>query len=1143
MMTVFIRSTFTVLIFTLVACGGGGGSDSTNPTPTPDPTFSLDGFLSKAPVNNASCEAFEINTSGSRGSSLGTGSTANGSVSFGTAITYQGNALLNCSGGSYTDESTGISLTAPTLRAVVSFSGNSTFTISPLTELAVQVAGANLNSVDNAAVASAFGLIGVDITTVTPDDLNTVITDNDDAGQYGTLLATISQMHASAGGDLSTLLSGLAIDFGDGAFSNENLSAIGTATQALASSAVASNLNATVISELVSTAGLIVGPSLIPDAIPDNVVIPPLEGVEPNTQVQSSPIVILGINVPVDFTIDGGEYSIDGSSFSSDRGSIENGQTVVVRTSSPAGFAQESLVTIDIGGSAFDFRVTTRNADITPDLIEFTTVNNAALGQIQTSNSLTISGIEAPVSISINGGTYSINNQPFSAETANLFSGDQLTLRTTSADRPGVIVNVVVTISGEESIFSVATAPDTQAPIANIIFPKGLAMIEREEVTIRGSASDNTGVLGIKVNGVDAVTNNGFVEWTATVPLAVGMNELVVQVTDLAGLVNTQPVSAHVQRQAFFTSLDVMTDITGSGVVYVGSATFDNIFSIDVTSGLRRLISTQDNGLGDFPLDFKSITVDSREEFLYLLDFRGEAVWRINISTGDRQVLSDDINGAGLNINAPSGISIGPNDGKVYVVDWNAGTGGVIFEIDRVTGDRVVISGNGIGTGPAFDVAQQMVYDDRDEVFYVADSGLDAIIEVDIDSGNRRIVSSDSVGDGDNINSPNSLALDKNENVLYTDTNYFALGRSTARAIVSIDLESGDKTVVSGENAAFEQVGDGESVGFVQALALNDQTGSLVYAGTGPLLGIDLNNGDRVILSQPSGEYGRQWEFPLAIEKLSDRLIIGDSQHKAFFQYDLESGAVSEYLRPDDAGLSVPNSYDSFTIDEAQQTLFNLSSLLFGENVIRAYNIADGTFTKVTGDGLGSGDPIVFRQDIGIDKNNSRLLVSDSFSQNIFTVDIETGDRALLTGVSSGNGAATRRPHYFDIDSENQRIFVCDIQVDSIYSADLNNGFRSLISDFFKGVGSGERMESPHYCIFDTDTDQIVALSTNPSTLLSIDVASGDRTVLIPSESFNDIPVSDMTYLFDENIAFFVNGRGGQLIALDTVTLESVMLF
>lgn len=244
----------------LAACGGGGGGDSTPPPPPPPPTYSLSATFVKGMVTGATCQLFQVSAEGVKGALVATSTTAAGLTNFGSNIQYQGTGIIECTGGTYTDEATGSSLTAPLLRALVNISGNGAFVVSPLTEIAVQLAEASGNlgtalTVHNSAVATAFGLIG-NITTQVPTDLNSTGAANNAAGQYGTALALIAQLNQNLPGSLSTLLGDLVADLTDGSFSGGTLANLGTALADLSSSAVAANINSNAVADMAARAGI-----------------------------------------------------------------------------------------------------------------------------------------------------------------------------------------------------------------------------------------------------------------------------------------------------------------------------------------------------------------------------------------------------------------------------------------------------------------------------------------------------------------------------------------------------------------------------------------------------------------------------------------------------------------------------------------------------------------------------------------------------------------------------------------------------------------------------------------------------------------------------------------------------------------------
>ena len=144
--------------------------------------FGLGALFVHGLVDGAVCDIFAVDSSGAPAATpLASGTTSSGLASFGDLIPVDGTALISCSGGTYVDEATGNVLDAPVTRAVVNVDGDAVFTVSPLTEIATQLAAAagDLNtaiSTYNATIGINFGVTdgaSGDITQITPTDLAT----------------------------------------------------------------------------------------------------------------------------------------------------------------------------------------------------------------------------------------------------------------------------------------------------------------------------------------------------------------------------------------------------------------------------------------------------------------------------------------------------------------------------------------------------------------------------------------------------------------------------------------------------------------------------------------------------------------------------------------------------------------------------------------------------------------------------------------------------------------------------------------------------------------------------------------------------------------------------------------------------------
>jgi len=185
-----VLNLFVVL---LTGCGGGGSSSD------PGANTSLSGVASKGLISGATVTVYALNAAGNQGSALATATTgSNGAYSVNLG-TYTGSILVVASGGSYTDEATGATVSGadvPVLRAALTgVSGIVKAAVTPLTEIAVQKAGtltaANVTDANN-IVSSMIG--GVDIIVTMPADVLVSSSSTTAEKNYGLMLATISQM-------------------------------------------------------------------------------------------------------------------------------------------------------------------------------------------------------------------------------------------------------------------------------------------------------------------------------------------------------------------------------------------------------------------------------------------------------------------------------------------------------------------------------------------------------------------------------------------------------------------------------------------------------------------------------------------------------------------------------------------------------------------------------------------------------------------------------------------------------------------------------------------------------------------------------------------------------------------------------------
>ena len=341
------------------------------------PTLNVTANVVKGPINGATCEIFSVDDTGTAVSPAQASATsdATGSVTF-TNVHFEGTGLVSCSGGTYVDEATGNALTAPTLRSVlevVEGDGDNpapAYVVSPLTEIAVQGSGSDLNTFSDVAAAYSlrFG-IRFDPTQVSPTAVGVTALGGDgaeDADTYGSVLALLSSLDANdTDNDMAALLSALATDLADGSFSQSNLDAFEMAQMSLqTTSAVAAYVD----SSLLDLIGAAIGYNNTPVAA---IIEGTLEGTIQNTATDplTGSVTVTDPNFLEDAIVAQTDVVLDFGTFSITEGG-DWSYTVDV--------ANETVANLEVGNSVRD-NVTIESVDGTTAEIS---IRVAALTQV-----------------------------------------------------------------------------------------------------------------------------------------------------------------------------------------------------------------------------------------------------------------------------------------------------------------------------------------------------------------------------------------------------------------------------------------------------------------------------------------------------------------------------------------------------------------------------------------------------------------------------------------------------------------------------------------------------------------------------------------------------------------------------------------
>ena len=681
---------------------------------------------------------------------------------------------------------------------------------------------------------------------------------------------------------------------------------------------------------------------------------------------------------------------------------------------------------------------------------------------------------------------------------------------------------------------SVATGFGSQS-FSLITSPNGELLLDSTSLTVTGKVGDINGTISNDVqltqsadNSADNIIYTIDAEdiaddgsWSIEVSnlVSLSVNTLSAAYTDSqgdtvtgTGSVNVLPVPAELNNPAAIT---VDTSTTPARVLFIEDSFSKQIIAQDLSNGSRSILSDgNDSASGPNFSGPVAITVDTSTTpaRALVLDSRLNAVIAVDLSNGNRTVLSDANDttnqnlmvGNGPGFSFPTSIifdSSNPANPRALVAD-----GGLlaIVAVDLTTGDRSIVSddsdetnGNAaVGTGPGFSSPISITIDNTDADnprALIADEDLNAVIAIDLATGNRSVLSDEAdttnqglmVGSGIVFEQIESITLDNsnpaNPRALVTD--------STLSAVIAVDLSTGNRTLLSDDldttnNDA--QLGTGLGLERPRSITLDtsdaDNPRALVLdVSQEAVLAVDLSNGNRTLLKVNAGS-GVVFDITQSIaldtsNPANPRAVVADSVHNAIYAVNLNTGDRS-VLSDDDLDDSEPGS-------------------------------------RSVGSGPAFDNPTAILLD-NSDPDSPRLLVLDSGLDAVIAVDVNNGDRTIISddndeinnNAQVGSGPGFEGPTAITLDSSdpaNPLLFVTDLTRDAVLSVDLNTGNRTVISDSNDEsngnaeVGAGSGFGFPQSITLDnrdSDSPRLLVVDSGRDAVIAVDIATGNRTVI-----------------------------------------------
>jgi hypothetical protein len=584
-------------------------------------------------------------------------------------------------------------------------------------------------------------------------------------------------------------------------------------------------------------------------------------------------------------------------------------------------------------------------------------------------------------------------------------------------------------------------------------------------------------------------------------------------------------------------------DVANQRALVLDGAT---VIAIDLATGDRTPISGEAS-LGEPLVSATHMVLDAAKSRVLVLDAGrigtdpvDPALIAVDLTTGERTVLvrgaGEDGSGPALVVPTALALDVAGNRALISATDTTdpANQAVAILAVDLETFVRTVVSTNAnADQGDAFGQPVSMVLDSAAARLIILDDDLDAVLAVALDTGNRTVVAKDRETPGQDFSVPRALALDAPEGgaarLIVTD--------SGLDMVLAVAFADGARTVISGFN-----IGQGPSLVEPTSLVLDAPQGAAGRALVSDtredaIVSIDLATSARTVLSGEGAGAGEAFQTPAAMSLDVDtglygqienagEVVVADPDAAALVSVSLATGARTVLsggpagtgpaftapkgvaFDPGDVEASVPSRY--LVVDEDANALF-------------AVDPASGARTILSDAGTGTGPELGAPQgvtlELDVDGRTGRALVVTANPAALISVDLATGERKEISGPTEGDGSLLSAPLSVLMELRKVPPVAVAPGQDSapiatpafeptgsalivhngdgngaLIAIDLTNGRRTEL--FQVGLGTGPLLDSPRAIWLDAANDRLVIADRNLQAVIVAHRESLDRVIV-----------------------------------------------
>lgn len=543
-------------------------------------------------------------------------------------------------------------------------------------------------------------------------------------------------------------------------------------------------------------------------------------------------------------------------------------------------------------------------------------------------------------------------------------------------------------------------------------------------------------------------------------------------------------------------------------------------------------------------LNPRDIVTDSAGSRALLVDDALRAVIAVDLTTGQRSTISGNGVGGGASFSAPASIALDSANNRAFVTD-----GSLVIEVDLASGDRsqfADISPVKTGGTQALDIA----LDESNNRLLIVDlvvdinTAVDGVIAVSLVDGAASDFSSANLGSGAAFNAPVNIVIDTTGNrALVTDS------AGSEAAVIEVDLVDGSRNTI-----ASTSIGTGTNLEAPLGITLSSDGRALVTdLGNGAvppmIVAIDLTSLQRTVVSGGDGATGSGTILgrPIAIaaDSANNRSLVLDSVVLAVFRVDETSGNRETVSSSGAGNGTVFEGPIDIEFDAANdRALVTDNGTNTNTRAIYTVNLDTGERTILSDNNTGTGPDLEFPFGLAVD--DTEAFVTDIDAVSVFSVDLASGNRTLLT---SDFGASTKSPQGIALDSSSNTLYLTVVERNATSGRVEGSELFSLPTSSptatpFTLSGVGANLNFAQSVAVDSDAGTAFVADTLTDELFAVTLAGGATssqgriTNTIPEEGL--VPFQDLTLMGGQ--AVLVDSLLASVVAIDNSTGDRIII-